>query len=379
MRYQQILEENSKWINETWQKLAVKLACTAEKSRYKIPYTTENGKHDDVPTKKGDMQWWTNGFWGGLMWLMYAETKDERYKITAEISEKRLDGAFAHIEKMNHDTGFLWHIVSGANYRLTGNQASKDRNLLAAMVLASRYNASAGFFRCWNGKERGGWTIVDSMMNLSQLYWASETLEDTRFKKIAMRQADMTLRDHVRKDGSVNHIVVHDTETGAVLETKGGQGYGQGSCWSRGSAWVIYGFVLSYIHTGEERYLETAKTAAKYFISETEKTGWLPRLDFRQPETPLYYDSTAGAIAVCGLIEIAKYVAETETEFYLQSALSILQAMEKNWCDWSDTEDSILQMGSASYVKEIHQPIIYGDYFFTEAVLKLKGNTFLVW
>ncbi len=248
----------------------------------------------------------------------------------------------------------------------------------------SRYNVDGDFIRCWNGQWKGedvsGWSIIDCMMNIPILYWASEVIGDARFKKIAMRHADMSMRDHVRSDGSVNHIVIHDTNRpNVVLGVRKGQGYSENSCWSRGASWALYGFVLSYIHTKEQRYLDTAKKVAKYFIQETKQTDWLPRLDFRQPETPLYYDSTAGAIASCGLIELAKIVAEEEQEQYLVPALRILQAMEKNWCNWTDEEDSILQMGSLMYEKEQHMPIIYGDYFFAEAILKLKGTDFLPW
>ena len=114
-------------------------------------------------------------------------------------------------------------------------------------------------------------------------------------------------------------------------------------------------------------------------MKETEKTGYLPRLDFRQPEEPLYYDSTAGAIASCGLIELAKLTTGSESVEFLTSALNILKAMERKWCDWTEQEDSILQMGSLMYEKEHHMPIIYGDYFFAEAIFKLKGFGFLPW
>lgn len=185
---------------------------------------------------------------------------------------------------------------------------------------------------------------------------------------------------HVRADGSVNHIVVHDpTKADTVLGTKGGQGYGEGSSWSRGCAWALYGFTLAYIHTKQEKYLDTAKRVAEYFIKETEKTAWLPRLDFRQPEEPLYYDSTAGTIAACGLIELAKIVPESEQMNYVTPAVEILKTIEKNWCDWTDEEDSIVQMGSESYISGIHKPIVYGDYYFAEALLKLKGSQFLPW
>ncbi|MBQ8685157.1 MAG: glycoside hydrolase family 88 protein [Clostridia bacterium] len=378
-----MIAENREWIEATWKKLDEKLSKTAVKSRNKIPYTTKNGEHDDRAKGK-DVLTWTNGFWGGLMWQMYVGTRKECYKSTAEASERKLDAAFNYMDGLNHDVGFMWHLTSGVNYRLTGNVASKNRNLIAAMSLMSRYNVDGNFIRCWNGRkdgeDRSGWSIIDCMMNIPILYWASKEIGDPRFAKIAMRHADMSIRDHVREDGSVNHIVIHDTQKAdTVLGVRKGQGYAEDSCWSRGAGWALYGFTLSYIHTDEQRYLVTAKKVAEYFIKETKKTEWLPRLDFRQPETPLYYDSTAGAIAACGLIELAKLVDENEKEKYLSAALYILKAMEREWCDWTDEEDSILQMGSLMYDKEQHMPIIYGDYFFAEAILKLKGTDFLAW
>ena len=352
------------------------MSRTAVKSRYKIPYTTVNGEHDD---KRDYIEWWTNGFWGGLMWLMYDATGNLEYRLTAEQNEEYLDAAFQDVEKLHHDVGFMWHLTSGASYRLTKNAQSKNRAMLAAMILASRYNIDGGYIRAWNG-DTNGWTIIDTMMNLPLLYWASKEMGDNRFRKIAMRHADMAMRDHVRENGMVNHIVAHAIDkANTVLEVHAGQGYSNNSCWSRGAAWALYGFTLSYIHTKEQRYLDTAIKVANCFIRETEKTAWLPRVDFCQPNEPLYYDSTAGAIAACGLIELSKLVHEEESGKFLSSALNILKAMENRWCDWNEDEDSILQMGSEAYTRGIHMPIIYGDMFFTEAILKLRGVSFLIW
>lgn len=374
-----VIQENENWLNSVWAKLDNKLTKTAVKNRYKIPYSTINGVHDD---NNDDILKWTNGFWGGLMWLMYIGTGKDCYKETAEIQEQLMDKAFSDMQNWHHDVGFMWHILSGVNYRLTGNESSKNRNLIAAMSLMSRYNVSGNFIRCWNGdgtQDVSGWTIIDCMMNIPILYWASREIGDDRFKKIAMKHADMCMNDHVREDGSVNHIVVHYTDKEGVICTKGGQGYAEGSSWSRGTAWGLYGFTLSYIHTGEKRYLDTAIKIADYFIDSVSDCEWLPRLDFRQPEQPLYYDSTAGSIAACGIIELSKLVNEEKSAKYLTSAIKILRAMEERWCNFEDDEDSILQMGSEMYTSGIHKPIIYGDYFFTEAILKLKGSKFLPW
>ena len=346
MSYLKAIEENRAWIDETFEKLNKKLARTAIKSRNKIPYTSVNGEHDNQAGEKGYIYLWTNGFWGGLMWLMYAATGNEDFKETAKVSEKLLDRVFENVPRLSHDVGFMWHILSGASYRLTGDLKSRNRNLLAAMTLDSRYNVDGNYIRVWEREDGAGWTIIDCMMNINQLYWASDEMKDARFKRIAMRYADMAMRDHVREDGSVVHIVVHDTEKECVLGTLGGQGYADGSCWSRGAGWAIYGFVLSYIHTGKKEYLETAIKAADYFIACVEKTNYLPLLDFKAPETPVYYDSTAGAIAACGFIEIAKNLPEDKQDKYIDSAVKLLKALEKNWCNWEETEDSILQMGS---------------------------------
>ena len=371
-----IINENKEWINDVWGKIDRKLSKVAVKSRDKIPYTTVNGVHDDKT--KDHVTWWTNGFWGGLMWLMYIDTKNEEYKITAENAEKLLDPAlFEKCDILHHDVGFMWHILSGVNYRYTGNRDSKLRNLLAANILAGRYNINGKFIRAWN-QDKIGWTIIDTMMNIPLLYWASKEVEDDRYKYIAMAHADTTMRDHIRDDGSVVHIVSHDVMTGDVIETFGGQGYEVGSSWSRGQAWALYGYVLSYIHTGKQEYLDTAKKVAHYFIANV-CDDYLPRVDFRSPEEPVLYDSTAGACAACGLIEIAKQVPEHEKKIYLNAAINILKAMEKEFCNWSDDEDSILQMGTERYTRGIHIPIIYGDYYFVEALYKLRGNEFLSW
>ncbi len=386
MFYEDYIKENSEWIDEIWQRLDRKLSRTAASSFDKIPYTTKNGVHDSRDGEKS--YWWTNGFWGGLMWLMYAGTQKECYRLTAERSEKKMDTAFGMIDRLHHDVGFMWHIMSGASYRLTGNSESRTRNLIAAMMLASRYNITGDYIRAWNanGDETKGWSIIDCMMNIPLLYWASDETGDDRFKKIAMRHADMSMRDHVRADGSVNHIVVHNPNTPEVLEVKAGQGYASDSCWSRGSAWALYGFILSYIHTREERYLDTAKKVANYFIANVSENNWLPLCDFRQPEIPVLYDSTAGTIAACGLIEIAKNVPDGEQKLYFTAALNMLKAMEKNWCNWEENEDAVLQMGTERYIEHptdgqrgVHIPIIYGDYFFAEAIFKLKGFEFLPW
>ena len=223
-------------------------------------------------------------------------------------------------------------------------------------------------------------------MNLPLLYWASEEKGDDRFKRIAMAHADTAIRTHLRPDGSVAHIVEHDRETGEVVKTYGGQGIAEGSSWSRGQAWALYGFTLSYIHTGEERYLNAAKQVANYFISNV-CDDWLPRVDFRAPEEPVMYDSTAGACAACGLLELAKLLPEGEGGMYANAAVNMLRAMGDKFCNFDPATDDMLGYGTIRYPADgvmkgdpgVHISIIYGDMFYTEAVLKLLGSEFFVW
>ncbi len=371
-----LVEENKKWFDEVWKKLDKKLAAVAKRSFDKIPYTAVDGVHDDK--SKEHISWWTNGFWPGLMWIMYDGTKRDVYKDTAINAEKILDGALEEYNGLHHDVGFMWHISSGLHYRLLGDKQSRVRTLYAANVLAGRYNIDGKFITAWNGQSQQGWTIIDSMMNIPLLYWASREIGDARFERIAKAQADMAMRDHVRPDGSVVHIVSHDTQTGDVIETFGGQGYEVGSSWSRGQAWAVYGFALSYLHTGDEKYLDTAKKVANYFIAAC-CDDYLPKCDFRSPEEPVIYDSTAGAITACGLIELSKHVGVHEKGMYLNAAVKMLKAMEEKFCNWEENVDYIVGYGTERYGSGEHMPIIYGDFYFAEAIYMLRGGEIKIW
>lgn len=371
-------QENKKWINEIWSKIENKLSVTSDSCTDKIPFKGSDGCYDDYGTQR--IWWWTNGFWPGIMWLMYVATKNEKYKSIAEIAENKLDECFLMHSKLHHDVGFMWHISAGANFKITGNPKSQNRNIMAASILASRYNVNGDYIRAWNDEGTEGWTIIDCMMNLPLLYWATEQTGDKRFNEIAMRHADKAMKYHVRPDGSVAHIVNFNPQDGEFVSYPHTQGYNpEYSTWSRGQAWAIYGYVLSYIHTGKQAYLETAKKCAHYFIASVSQTKNIPLCDFRQPQEPLVLDTSAGAIAACGLIEIANCVPEYEKELYLNSAIELLKALEKEHCSFEQDTEYILKNGTGSYTKDRHVALVYGDYYFIEAIYKLKGFTPLFW
>ena len=376
-------EKDLVWAQETLERTAHKLEKVAQRSAEKIPYTTVDGVHDD---KSGDKEigWWTNGFWGGIMWQMYTLTGKEIYRNIAEQNEKKLDADLMDYEKLDHDNGFKWLPTAVADYRVTGNRSSKNRGLLAAGNLAGRYNCAGKFIRAWNDwpnskVDRRGWAIIDCMMNLPLLYWASEETGDPRFSQIAANHADTAMKAFIRGDGSANHIVEFDPASGEMIKSYGGQGYGEGSSWTRGQSWGLYGFILSYLHTQNNAYLETAERIANYFIANIPDSGLIP-VDFRQPEDVKLEDSTAAAIASCGLIELARQKDGRQQKIYLNAALKMLQALTKNSFNWNEEEDNLLTKCTAAYHDEKHEfSIIYGDYFFLEALMKLADKELFIW
>lgn len=376
-----INEETTPWAKKIFKKIDEKLTVEAKRLGGKIPYipSAETGLYEeDLGTS--NPVWWTNGFWSGMMWQMYHATEKELYKKTAELNEAALDKAFEIYTGLHHDVGFMWLHTAIANFRLTGNERSKARGLHAAHLLAGRYNPRGKYIRSWN-RDRAGWIIIDSMLNIPMLYWAEKEIGDPRFRYIAEDHADKVMNQIVRPDGSVNHIGVFDPTNGELIETPAGQGYASGSSWSRGQAWAIYGFALSYLHTGKTDYLETAKKVAHYFISEVAKTDWIPVVDFRAPQDPVMIDTSAGMCAACGLLEIAKHVDEYEKALYIDAAINILQATEEKYAIWDTEKDGLIDFSTGSYHEEkwTEVPIIYADYYFVEAILRLLDKDFLIW
>lgn len=219
------------------------------------------------------------------------------------------------------------------------------------------------------------------MMNLSLLYWASEQTKDPRFEAIARIHADTTMREFLREDGSSCHIVIFDPKTGKALERPGGQGYAPGSSWSRGQAWALYGFTLSAINTGDEKYLNVARSCAKYFMANIREDG-LTDSDFCQPKDEERIDNIAGACAACGLLELAELVGGEEGAGYRAAAIRLLRALDELCADWSEDSVGVLTKCTASYHDDgagRHVNILYGDYFFVEALCKLRGTDAKLW
>lgn len=383
------MENYQVWAQETLEKVRKKMEWVSEKNRDKIPYTTDaEGNYDDRSDGSsrwnGDdgLNWWTNGFWGGIMWMMYQDTRDERYAEIARVSEKKLEKCFEDYYGLHHDVGFMYLPTAVADYKLTGNEDGKRLGMHAANLLAGRFNPVGGFIRAWNpngGDDNTGWAIVDCMMNISLLYWASRESGDPRFGQIARMHADTVLENFIRPDGSVCHIVEFNPVTGGVVKSYGGQGYEEGSSWTRGQGWAVYGFANSYKNTGKKEYLDAAKRVAHYCMANLPESGIIP-VDFRQPEEPAWEDSCGACVIAGGLLEIAEHVPELEKGMYIRAAVKILKAIVDTRADWGENCDAIVQNCSAAYHSNPHHiTMVYADYFFIEALYKLAGEGISIW
>lgn len=391
--YEMLTAADRAWVDEVLKKAHAKLCKVRERSAKKLPSEAQNGVHDNKLETRGNIGiakgFWTNGFWAGMLWQMYAETGDERYREIARFTLPILDGCL--LEMDTHDIGFLWLPTAVLDYKITGDEGAKNSALAAAKWLAGRFNPAPNIIRAWgSGDEKmalskvdppmrlAGVTIIDCMMNLPLLYWASNETGDPRYRNIAMRHADMAMQYFVREDGSVIHINEFDPDTGAYVDNFGGQGYGKGSAWSRGQGWGLCGFTDSYKATGKKEYLETAKKIAAYVLPNIPADGLVPS-DFRQPPEPWVQDDIAACVLATALIDLAELMPE-QKDAYLGAALRMLHAIDEKSADWSPDTDPITLHGTAGY----HLPgrninFIYADYYYIEAVRKLKGRDTYLW
>lgn len=371
-------ESERNWLEDTYRKLNRKLSAQCDRLGSMMPYVPVNGCYTDMG--ETHLEAWTNGFYSGMLWQMFHATGEEKYRINAAVIEARLDRALETFVKLDHDVGFQWLHTAVADYRLTGNEKSRRRGLHAAGILAGRFHPVGEYIQAWNDKSKQGIAIIDCLMNLPLLHWAFQETGYASYRHIAEKHTDMALNYIIRADGSCNHIVEFDPATGEYRDNPAGQGYAGGSSWSRGQAWAIYGMALAYRYLKQPKYLNAAKTVAHYFLANVALNDYVPVIDFRAPGEPVYLDTTAGVCAACGMLELARFTGEYESPLYIRSAINCLRATEA-YCVWEPSTDSILSHGSARYdrASDREVPIIYGDYFLTEGILRLKEQAFLIW
>ena len=338
--------------------------------------TDENGEW--VTTS---LSGWTSGFFPGCLWLMYEYTGEDEWKNLALKWTRGLNDIQFYTG--NHDIGFMMFSSYGQGLRLTGNPAFKPLLIQSSKSLASRYNADVNSFMSWNPNERWKFpVIVDNMMNLELMFWSVRNGGPVPYYGMAENHAESTMRNHMREDGSTFHVVDYDPDSGEVRGKYTHQGYSKESCWARGQAWGVYGFTIVYRETQKVHFLETAEKLADYFIANL-PDDYIPYWDFSRTDMEgEERDSSAAAIAASALIELATLVEdEVKAKAYHETAVKILKSLcsDKYLAKGSDSNSILLHgVGSKPHGNAVDRALIYGDYYFLEALLRLKRGVVLV-
>ncbi|MFT8459910.1 MAG: glycoside hydrolase family 88 protein [Liquorilactobacillus ghanensis] len=372
------------YYNHTLTKVEAKLAHVTQRIGNEIPAiitVNDNGRWNDYSTpinQHRGLSWWTNGFYAGLLWQLYHDTNVSQYWKNARQIEQKLAQALQVFIHLHHDVGFQYLLTAATDYDLTQHSTSRTTALHAATLLAGRFNIAGNFIRAWNDNPKinnRGWAIIDSLMNVRLLYWASNVTGDPRFKQIAIAHTNTLQTYAIRADGSAKHIVVFDPESGAYQHSLKGQGMAHGSTWTRGQAWALYGFTSGYNQTGNPHYLFTAKKVADYFINHLRTNAMVP-IDFQQLATNHDEDNSAAVIAASGLLSLAQV---TQVSKYYQAALTILTRIIEQRLDLAYTHENLVTECAGSYAKEHHIALIYADYYFVEALLKILNRQITIW
>ncbi len=330
---------------------------------------------------------WTSSFWTGMLWLAYEMTGEAKYRQVAQHHtqsfKKRID---ERIKVDNHDLGFLYSLSCVTDYKLTGNTEARDIALRAADYLITRYHQKAGIIQAWgdfNNPEELGRMIIDCNMNLPLLYWASQVTGKTVYREIAERHINQAAKYIVREDASSFHTYYMDIDTGAPKYGKTRQGYSDSSCWSRGQAWGIYGFTLSYIYTGDYKLIELSEKLGNYFLNRLPKDDvcyW----DLIFTEGAEERDSSAAAIAACGFLELSKHLPLTDKykRMYENAALRILESLTENYTSKNLPESNAVLLhavGAKPLNSNVDEPLIFGDYYYFEALVRVLKDWTLYW
>jgi unsaturated chondroitin disaccharide hydrolase len=315
---------------------------------------------------------WTSGFYAGNLWLMYEYTKDKKWEQAA-----RKWTAGMEKEKYNthtHDLGFMLGCSFGNGLRLTNDPAYKDVLLQGARSLITRFNPNTGVIKSWDHAKGQYLVIIDNMMNLELLFWATKVTGDSSFYKIAVTHALTTMKNHFRPDNSSYHVLKYDTITGQVLSKKTAQGYADESAWARGQAWGLYGYTVTYRETQDKRFLDQAVKIADFFINHPNlPKDKVPYWDFNAPNIPNEErDASAAAIAASGLLELRGYVKNGNE--YQRVAEQMLRSLSTPaYLARPGTNADFILMHSTGHKpakSEIDVPIIYADYYYIEGLLR---------
>ncbi|MGG9963053.1 glycoside hydrolase family 88 protein [Ferruginibacter sp. SUN106] len=323
--------------------------------------------------------WWCSGFYPGTLLYLYQETKDtalynEAMRILAVLKKEQFNTS-------THDLGFMMYCSFGNANQIAPSPAYKEILLNSAKSLATRFNPAVGCIKSWDGKPNEYLVIIDNMMNLKLLFWATQASGDSSFYKIAVSHANTTMKNHFRADNSSYHVLNYNATTGAVQQKKTAQGFADESAWARGQAWGLYGYTETYRETKDKKYLDQANKIASFILNHPNfPADKIAYWDFNAPDIPdALRDASAAAIMASAFIELSGYVNKKTAKKYFATAEMILKNLsaEKYKAAAGTNGGFILQhgVGHMPNKTEIDVPLTYGDYYFVEAMLRYKNST----
>ncbi len=353
---------------------------------------SENGFYRPI-----ENNYWTTGFWTGEIWLSYEYAK-ERDENTAKKLKKAgemqidsfLDRIDRKIEVDHHDMGFLYSPSCVAGYKLVGSQKGKEAALKAAKQLITRFHPAGEFIQAWGpmNTPENYRLIIDCLLNLPLLYWASEETGDGKYREIAKKHTHTALKNVIREDYSTWHTFFFHMETGEPDHGATCQGYRDGSAWARGQAWGIYGCALAYKYTKREEYIPIFRNVAQYFLEHLPK-DMIPFWDLEftdgdaQPR-----DSSSASIAACGMLEMAKALDPDEAAIYTGYARKLIKSLYDNYAvkDRALSNGLVLHSTYSNHSpyntcdhKGVDECNAWGDYFYMEALTRLHKDWELYW
>jgi unsaturated chondroitin disaccharide hydrolase len=323
---------------------------------------------------------WTNGFWTGMLWLAYEVTGDRHYLNVAQshvLSFKQRVESRTNVD--HHDLGFLYTLSCVSAYKLTGSDIAKDAALKAAELLLHRYLPAAGIIQAWgdlSDPAQRGRMIIDCNLNLPLLYWASEITGQEKFREAANSHIARAAAHIVRSDASTFHTFYMDAETGKPRYGKTHQGYSDNSCWARGQAWGIAGFPLVYRYNGDARLVALAKKLANYFLNRLPDDG-ICYWDLHFTSGPEPRDSSAAAIAACGLLELERSLPllDPHRAVYQGAAWAMVRQLSQTYLtNDAPTANGVLKHAVYHMPNRVgvDESCIWGDYFYFEALVRLS-------
>lgn len=354
-----------------------------EKSLNSLDDTTQMPRN--ILFDKDERKWnctsiydWTSGFWPGILWYAYEYSHDAEIKKQAERYSSALYPVLDH-KPGNHDLGFMMYCSLGNAYRLTGEQKYKKMLLRAADSLATLFDERVGTIHSWPGmRQQKGWphnTIIDNMLNLELLFWAAKNGGDKRLYDIAFSHAEVTANNQFRDDYSTCHVVVYDTLSGKRISQLTHQGYADESLWARGQAWAIYGFTMCYRETGNVVFLDVAQKATDTYLQRL-PADYIPYWDFDAPGIPEEpRDASAAAVVASGLLELRSYIKDKKKAGqYFDAAIKMLEALSSPAYLSGEVNNAFLlhSTGHKPHGSEIDASIIYADYYYIEALIRLN-------